>query len=219
MELNLFYSIIGLLGGIFCAIGDLLLDLKGRDNTKIGKSKLIESNWLKMPKWRFKVSIILGCIGSFMLGIGIYSLGKQIASTNNVLSEVLILVAILTSMAGFFIHTFICVTPIIYKAMSTKADDELADHTINEMFDAIKVVFLVLYLNILLSTTGIAIYCIANNLLDVPVWCVILNPVVFLLIGVILRKIYPKWFYELPGIVMPSLGLGMFGLIGIINML
>ncbi|MFI3201482.1 MAG: DUF6796 family protein [Eubacteriales bacterium] len=219
MELNLVYSIIGLLGGIFCAIGDLLLDLKGKDNVKVGNSQFIESNWVKMSNWRFKVSIVFGCMGSFMIGIGVYSLGNQIATSNFFLSEILILVAILTAMTGFFVHSMICINPIIYKAVLSKGDNDLAEYTLNEVASAIIVVFGLLYSIIILLPTGIIIYCILNNLLDVPTWFVMLNPVVFLLIGVISRKIYLKWFYELPGIVMPSLGFGMFGLIGIINLI
>lgn len=219
MELNLIYSITGLLGGIFCAIGDMLLDIKGKENKKIGKNLLIESNWIKMAAWRFKLSIVFGCIGSFMIGVGLYSIGKQVTIANFALSEVLTLLAILTAMAGIFVHSFICISPIIYKAIKTKGDDDLANYTINELLSAIKIVFFLLFLIILFATTGIIIYCILNNLLDVPTWFVLLNPFVFLIIGVVLRKVYPKWFYELPGIIMPSLGLGMYGLIGIINLI
>lgn len=219
MELNLVYSIIGLLGGVFCAMGDLLLDLKGKDNVKVGKTGVIESNWIKMSNWRFKVSIVFGCIGSFMLGVGLYSLGKQIVASDFFLSETLILVAILTAMAGCFVHSFICIAPVVYKAVLSKGDSDLAEYTLSEILSAIKVVFALFYITIMVASTGIVIYCIVKKILDVPTWFITLNPIVFLLIGLMLRKIYPKWFYELPGIIMPSLGLGMFGIIGIINLL
>ena len=219
MELNLVYSIVGLLGGICCVMGDLLFDLKGKDNVKIGTTGVIESNWVKMANWRFKASIILGCIACFMMGIGLYSLGNQIATSNFFLSEILILFAILTSLAGFFVHSFLCITPIIYKAVLSKGDKDLAEYTINEVFSAIKILFLLLYVVIMLGPTSIIIYCILHQLLDVPTWFVILNPIVFFIIGLTLKKIYPRWFYELPSIIMPSLGMGMFGLIGIINLL
>lgn len=219
MELNLLYSILGLLGGICCAIGDLLLDLKGKDNMKIGTTGVIESNWVRMANWRFKVSLIFGCIGTFMIGIGLYSIGNQISASNFFLSEILNLLAILTAMTGFFVHSFICVAPIIYKAVLSKGDRDLAEYTIIELLSAIKIVFGLLYVVIILVPTGLIIYCILSHLLDVPTWFIMLNPLVFLTIGIISKKIYPKWFYELPGIVMPSLGMGMFGLIGIINSL
>jgi len=49
--------------------------------------------------------------------------------------------------------------------------------------------------------------------------CVLLNPIVFLIFGVTCRKIDPVKFQDLPGIIMPSLGLSMFGLIGILNLI
>lgn len=52
--------------------------------------------------------------------------------------------------------------------------------------------------------------------LNVPKWMAALNSIVFLIIGVTLRKINPKTFQDLPGIIMPSLGLAMVGLIGIV---
>lgn len=219
MELNLVYSIMGLLGGITCAIGDLLLDLKGKDNVKLNESLFIESNWTKMANERFKISIILGFFGSFMCSFGVYSIARQIFAQNENLAEVLFIVTILLAMTGFFVHTFCCIVPITYKAIMKGENFELANDTIEAIFDAIKILFFVLYAFILLVPTGIIIYCILNGLLSVPNWFVLLNPIVFLIIGVLARKISPKYCYDLPGIVMPSLGIGMFGLIGIINLI
>ncbi|MFI3177042.1 MAG: DUF6796 family protein [Eubacteriales bacterium] len=219
MELNLVYSIMGLLGGITCAIGDILLDLKGKGNVPMGKSSIINSNWIKMANVRFKISIVLGFFGSFLCSLGLYSLSRQIQGQHEVLAEVLLLIAIIMGMTGFFVHTFCCIAPITYKAVISGEDFELADHTIEALFGAVKILFFVLYLFIMLVPTGITIYCILSGLLHVPTWFVILNPVVFLILGVLVRKICPRYCYDLPGICMPSLGVGMFGLIGIVNLM
>ena len=39
------------------------------------------------------------------------------------------------------------------------------------------------------------------------------------IIGITLRKLNRRVFCDLPGIIMPSMGLAMLGLIGIVNML
>lgn len=62
------------------------------------------------------------------------------------------------------------------------------------------------------------VVAILKGFLDVPKWFVLFNPFVFLFVGVGLRKIKPEWFYDLPGIILPSLGMGMYGLITIVNM-
>ena len=40
--MNLIFSIMGLVGGLLCCAGDLLFDLKGKGNKKLGTSKNIE---------------------------------------------------------------------------------------------------------------------------------------------------------------------------------
>ncbi len=219
MELNLIYSCLGLLGGIICAIGDILLDLKGKDNIKVGDSSIIESNWVKMANWRFKLSIVFGLFGVFMYSLGIYSLGRQLLNINDSLAEMMILASILTAMSGFFIHSFICITPIIYKAVLKGKDEALAEHTLNALLWAVKIPFGILYACIILVPTMLTIYCILHNLFAVPIWFVLLNPLVFLIVGLSLKKVYRNWFYELPSICMPSLGFGLFGLIGIVNLI
>ena len=59
----LVFSILGLIGGLLCCAGDILFDLKGRGNQKLGTSKNIDSNWTKMADWRFGSSIVLAMIG------------------------------------------------------------------------------------------------------------------------------------------------------------
>lgn len=44
----------------------------------------------------------------------------------------------------------------------------------------------------------------------------LLNSIVFLIVGVLFRKINANKFQDLPGIIMPSLGLAMVGVIGIV---
>ena len=70
------------------------------------------------------------------------------------------------------------------------------------------------------SVLMIADICIAvavlSGALGVPRWMALLNSIVFLLIGMLFRKINPDKFQDLPGIIMPSLGLAMIGVIGIV---
>ena len=80
------------------------------------------------------------------------------------------------------------------------------------------VAFLIGYLFMLVAAICV-IAVILKGFLDVPKWFVLLNPFVFLFVGVGLRKIKHEWFYDLPGIILPSLGMGMYGVIAIMNML
>ena len=78
----LVFSFLGLIGGLLCCVGDVLFDLKGKGNEKLGTSKNIDSNWVKMADWRFGLSIAIALVGDAMVGLGFYSIGMQIAETH-----------------------------------------------------------------------------------------------------------------------------------------
>ena len=75
VNMHLVFSILGLIGGLLCCVGDVLFDLKGKGNEKLGTSKNIDSNWVKMADWRFGLSIALALVGDAMVGLGFYSIG------------------------------------------------------------------------------------------------------------------------------------------------
>mgnify|MGYP004482701135 CR=1 FL=1 len=60
---------------------------------------------------------------------------------------------------------------------------------------------------------------VLNGSLGVLKWMALLNSTVFLIIGVLFRKINPSKFQDLPGIIMSSVGLAMIGIIGIVSYL
>lgn len=223
MNVDLMFSILGLIGGFLCCGGDLFLDLKGSDNQKLGTSKQLDSNWLKMSEWRFGVSILLAMIGVPFTGLGVYSLFNQMTVTKPVLANVTLLLAFLGCCGGFFIHAFLCVQAIIVKRIMQNEKDirsyeeklTTADNVLEGMYKAILFPFFLFYFCLMGSTVCVSIGILTNALL-VPKWMIILNPIPLMIFGITLRKIHPKWFCDLPGIIMPSFGLAMQGLIGIV---
>ena len=73
-DMKLTFSILGLIGGLLCCVGDILFDLKGPGNEKRGTSGQIDTNWEKMAYWRFDASILCAFVGDVLVGFGIYSL-------------------------------------------------------------------------------------------------------------------------------------------------
>ena len=216
--MNIVFGILGIVGGILCAVGDIFFDLKGKGNKKLGTSGNIDSNWINMPYWRFNASILVAFLGDALIGFGLYSLVSQMADRSSALAAVFAVCAYVSIIAGLFIHAVLCIQPIIYKKIMETDNFKLADDTLEAYYKAVLPPFLIGYAFILVAAICV-IVAILKGFLDVPKWFALLNPFVFLLIGVGLRKIKPEWFYDLPGIVMPSLGLGMYGLIAIVNML
>lgn len=219
MNTNMILSIIGVIGGILCAIADMLLDIKGKDNVKCGTHNVLDSNWTKMSNWRFVSSIIIAMFAVPMYSMGIISLGNQISIYNKILSDILKLSIFIGAMGGFFIHTFICLIPIIYKEIIKYNKFEAADKIINKAFNTVKVPFFTLYLILMVIPTTIICYAIIIKYLNVPTYFILFNPIIFQVFGWILRTLKKDWFYELPSICAASLGLAMFGVIGIVNLL
>lgn len=111
----------------------------------------------------------------------------------------------------------LCAQAIIYKRITNngKNNYEIADNTLEGYYKAILPPFIILY--IVLMTTDISIIiAVLNGSLGVPKWMALLNSIVFLIIGVLFRKINSNKFQDFPGIIMPSLGLAMTGVIGIV---
>jgi hypothetical protein len=60
-------------------------------------------------------------------------------------------------------------------------------------------------------------YAIIRGYLQLPVWCALLTSVPLMAVGIGLRLIKKEWFNDLPGIIMPSIGISMVGLLAAIN--
>ena len=216
--MNELFSVLGIAGGILCAIGDLFLDLKGKGNRKLGTSGIIDSNWVNMAYWRFGSSILFAFAGAALLGFGFFSLAAQIADGHRELALATGICGYVSAIAAFFVHSVLCIQAIIYKKIMETDNFPLADDTLEAYYKAVIPPFALGWLFMLAATVCVSA-AIVTGILAVPKWFVLLNPFVFLLVGVCFRKIKPDWFYDLPGIIMPSLGMGMFGVIGLVSLM
>ena len=123
-----------------------------------------------------------------------------------------------SAIAAFFVHSVLCIQAIIYKKIMETDNFRLADDTLEDYYKAVIPPFALGWL-FMLAATVCVIASIVTGVLAVPKWFVLLNPFVFLLVGVCFRKIKPNWFYDLPGIIRPILGMGMFGVIGLVSLM
>ena len=111
----------------------------------------------------------------------------------------------------------LCVQVVIYKRITDngRTNFKLADNTLEGFYKTIIFPFMLIYGVLMIADICIAI-AVLNGALMVPKWMTLLNSIVFLIIGMLFRKINPEKFQDLPGIIMPSLGLAMIGVIGIV---
>ena len=203
--MNLIFSSMALIGGLLCCVGDVLFDLKGKGNKKLGTSKNIDSNWSKMAEWRFGLSIIFAMFGVILLGFGFYAIGDMIRENNIILSNWIFVTGFIGCIGGLFVHSLLCIQAVIYKRITDngKRNFELADNTLEGFYKTIMFPFFLTYSVLMIADICIAV-AVLSGALGVPRWMALLNSIVFLLIGMLFRKINPDKFQDLPGIIMPS---------------
>lgn len=71
--MNLIFSIMGLASRLLYCTGDILFDLKGKGNKKLGTSKNIDSNRSNMAKWRFDTSILCAMFSVTLISFDFYT--------------------------------------------------------------------------------------------------------------------------------------------------
>ncbi|MDR1000214.1 MAG: hypothetical protein LBL96_05365 [Clostridiales bacterium] len=220
MNTDFILGIIGLCGGILCAAADILLDFKGKGNKKYGPAGILDTNWEKMAPWRFKASIWVAAIAVPMYMMGCIALYNQLLKGSAVVAGVFGICAVIGSCGTMFIHTTLCYFPIMTKTLSAeKTPPETVSNAVNALYRAMIVPFLTFWLLLVVGLSGIVIYAIWANVLLLPWGFVMLTPLSLVLAGLILWMINRDIFGELPAICMPSVGLGMLGLMAALNTL
>ena len=116
------------------------------------------------------------------------------------------------------IHTFLCLQPTIFQKITDKHDVKLAEKVIESGFKQIYVPFFTLYAMLVIIPSVAVMAFIIMGLLPLPLWCVILNPLIIQIIGLLLRATKLKVFIDAPSCCAASLGLAMYGVLALICM-
>lgn len=155
--------------------------------------------------------------GVILVGFGFYAIGYMIRENDIILSNLILITGFIGCVGGLFVHSLLCLQAVIYKRITDngKSNFELADNTLEGFYKAIMFPFFLAYIILMIADICIAV-AVLNGSLGVPKWMALLNSIIFLIIGVLFRKASSDKFQDLPGIIMPSLGLAMVGVIGIV---
>jgi len=168
-----------------------------------------------MPLWRFKISILFASLGVPLYVLGFISMARQISNTN--VAVAFGVISCIGALGGIMIHTMCCVYPILYKAMKKHLSSKDIEESLNIAFDAVKIPFVFYFLCLVIIPSFLLEYAIIRGYLQLPAWCALLTSVPFMVVGIGLRMIKKDWFNDLPGIIMPSMGISMVGLLAAIN--
>lgn len=208
-------AVLGVIGGILCATADCLFDLKGADNIKQGVHKQIDSKWDTMSPKRFLYSTILVMFAVPMYSCGVIALMMKLHTTHQALALIIGGIFLFGAMGGIMIHTVLCLSPTIYKTIMKKSDFDLAEDVLMVIFKQISVPFFTQYAALVIVPAIAIMVLIIMGILPLPLWCVLLNPVVFQIVGLLLRATKCKIFIDAPSIFAASLGLGMYGVLAL----
>ena len=213
--MDIVLAICGMAGGILCAVGDVLFDLKGPGNRKLGTSGNIDSSWARMSYGRFGASLLCAFVGAPGIALGIVALAHHVMAAQAGLGWALFLMGIAVASGGIFLHTVLCVQAVVYKGIIETGTFEVADHALEQLYRQVMAPF-VLTLLLEVAVSACVVAAVLGGSAGVPAWCALLNPVVFTLVGLAFRKLDGERFRDLPGIVMPSLGCGCLGLVALL---
>ena len=210
-------GICGIIGGLFTAAGDLLLDLKGKDNQKLGKYGIMDSAWDRMDVRRFKVSILLAMVGVPLIFLGMIAMARQMMENAPVFGKVFFYVSLTGITGGFFIHTIICLFPVIYKKVREKGSFEEAETLINEVYESIRIPFWIQYLLMVFVPAFMILYGLFAGVLQLSPWWGLATAPSLIFFSVLLNKIKNDWFCDLPFIISPSLSMSMIGFLAVLS--
>ena len=165
---------------------------------------------------RFVWSDILAMFAVPMYTCGFVALMLKLYQMRAALSVGMTIVFLCGATGGFMIHTFLCMMPTVYRKIMAKADFALAEEVIEGLFRQIYVPFYVLYSMLVIVPAVTVMILIATGILALPLWCIILNPLMFQILGLLLRATGLKIFIDAPSCCAASLGLAMYGILAIL---
>lgn len=175
-------ALIGLLGGVLVAIGDLFVYMLPNVQNING----IYADWEEMSMLRPAASLYLGCLGSVLLLIGFFSLYGIVKEKCSDLAkhfcEFIAVGIMLTSIGHFLIA---CIVPMTYKgAILAGASTEMAQliSMFWEKYIGPLKIFIIIVVILLQSILMIGL--ILKGKIDCPKWMVILNPIGLIIISI-----------------------------------
>ena len=178
--------------------------------------QVIDSKWADMAHGRFVWSDLLAMFAVPMYSCGFIALMLQLSEKNQRLAVILTIIFLCGAMGGFMIHTFLCMMPTIYQKILKKNDQSLAEEVIESVFRQIYVPFFTLYSMLVIIPSVAVMILIFLGILPLPLWCMLLNPLMIQLIGLLFRATKLKIFIDAPSCCAASLGLAMYGLLALL---
>ncbi|MDD3903904.1 MAG: DUF6796 family protein [Sphaerochaeta sp.] len=195
-------GIISVIAALLLSVADYLLEFHKEYGVS---SSIVETAWVDMPHWRFAFSIYL-CM--FMIPfylLGFYLIYKAVSKTNKTLAMVIFgLFSYGLVMGSPFIHGVMSLNGVIYTygIQHGVSHEVLVGLIEGTLTGTILPVFLVHYILTWVVAPLLLFLHIIRKKSVFKRWTAFLNPLVFLLVGVLGLMVFPQLFaYLAPGAI------------------
>ncbi|MBR1702649.1 MAG: hypothetical protein IJ716_11910 [Lachnospiraceae bacterium] len=177
----------GLISGLLAALADVPLVKPGKGSEQI-PSRKPQAWWSEVPEKRFTISFWLSFLGQPGTYLTMWMLAVLIGERNPGLGLSLKINTFIGCYTGLLCHVVYCIKPLVYRGICKNLTEE-------EISDALGVVdkvsaapIVIGFLSLWLGTTVIVTAAIIGGDLNVPAWCLLLNPIPSTIILLILKK-------------------------------
>lgn len=199
-SLNRVMGISATFAALMISIADFMLEFSHEYGVS---SEIIEPIWEFMPEWRFSYSIYICAFLIPFYILGFWLLYKVLKKSNKKFAMLIfVLFSYGVIMGSPLIHTVMSMNPIIYKfGIARGIDINIINELIaNKMTSVIFPVFLIHYLTTWIIAPILLFVFIIRGKSIFSRWVAFINPLIFLIVGMVGLFIFPKIFiYLTPG--------------------
>ncbi len=191
---NLF-GIIAIISALALCVADFILEFNPEYGITV--SNIVEPSWQYMGDWRFSLSMNLCAFFIPFYILGYYLLYRVISKTSKKIATILfILFSYGTIMGSPLIHGTMCIYPIIYKyGIINNIDINFLVNLISqEITSKILIIFIFHYLITWIIAPTLLFTYIVSGKSTLSKWSSLLNPLIFLIVGILGLKFLPSIF-------------------------
>lgn len=189
MNTYVVFGIIGIISNFVAALADVPLVKPGKPNPNeqfsIGG---VSPWWADVTSKRFKVSFWLSFLGQPGSYVVMWLLADLISGANAGLALALRINTFIGCYTGLLCHVGYCMKPLLYQKLCKKMSDDESLEVIKSIDSVIIAPMAVGFLALWLGATIIVTIAIVTGALAVPMWCLLLNPIVAVLVLLVLKK-------------------------------
>lgn len=179
-----YFCILAAISAAVIAVADYLLEYTGSVSEGLS---IIEPAWADMASWRFPLSLNLCAFFIPFYILGFWSIRRLLAVTHPRLANAYFgLVSYGVIMGASFVHSALCYFPMIYQKLGSEGQQQLAEDVIITIEKAIMPAFVVHYILSWVIPQIILFILILRGKTIFRSWTAILNPFIFLILGIIM---------------------------------